>query len=244
MSIQLYNTDCLEVLKNMDDGSIDCTITSPPYNMGLRIKNGKYIKREKSDCKYKNFSDDLSLDEFYDFYFKVLTELIRVSKLVFYNFGIVTGSKRAFFRLMGDFNENIKDVIVWDKVRSPPAICSGVLTRRTELILVFSNDAISRRFLDCNFSKGTEEDLWVIQPIREINEINQAGFPIGLPVKILSLFGKKGDVVFDPFLGTGTTGRAAARLGFDFIGCEIDRETFEFARKNIDNETQQLKLWV
>ncbi len=74
-----------------------------------------------------------------------------------------------------------------------------------------------------------------------------AGFCVGIVKKKDLIDGskiKKGDVVFDPFLGTGTTGRAAARLGFDFIGCEIDRETFEFARKNIDNETQQLKLWV
>lgn len=246
MNIQLHNNNCLDVIKEMAADSIGITITSPPYNMNLRIRNGKYCSRQiipEISTKYQNFSDNLPIDEFYSFHSEVLNHLIRISKLVFYNIGIVTGSKRAFFKLIGDFNENLKDIIVWDKVRSAPSIARGVLTRRTEFILIFSKDGISRSFSSCNFQKGTEEDLWVIQPPRAKNELNQAGFPLGIPIKILSLFGTPGDLIFDPFLGTGTTGRAAVKLGYDFVGCEIDKETFQFAQKNIKNETKQLRLW-
>ena len=246
MNIQLHNKNCLDVLNKMESDSVGMTITSPPYNMNLRIRNGKYCSRQiipEISNKYKNFSDNLSIDEFYSFHSEVLNHLIRVSKLVFYNIGIVTGSKRAVFKIIGDFNENLKDIIVWDKQHGQPSIANNVLNRRTELILVFSKDAISRSFSSCNFPRGTEEDLWLIQSPKAKNELNQASFPLGIPIKILSLFGTKGDIILDPFLGTGTTGKASVILGYDFVGCEIDQETFQFAQKNIENETKQLRLW-
>ncbi len=246
MNIQLYNRDCMEVINRMEDDSIGITITSPPYNMNLRLKNGKYCSRQivkEISNKYKNFSDNLSIDDFYSFHTEILSNLIRVSRLVFYNIGIVTGSKRAFFKMIGHFNEDLKDIVVWDKVRSAPAINPGVLTRRTELILVFSKDAIARTFSPCNFDRGTETDLWKIEPDRRDLEINQARFPLGLPLKIISLFGQKNDVIFDPFLGTGTTGIAAVKMGYDFIGSELDKETFDYAKKSIQEERNQLKLW-
>ena len=125
MNIQLHNKNCLDLIKEMEADSIGITITSPPYNMNLRIRNGKYCSRQiipEISTKYQNFSDNLPIDEFYSFHSEVLNHLIRVSRLVFYNIGIVTGSKRAFFKLIGDFNENLKDIIVWDKVRSAPSI--------------------------------------------------------------------------------------------------------------------------
>ncbi len=74
--------------------------------MRLRIRNGKYTSREKSEHfskKYKFFDDALPIEEFYEFHSKVLTEMLRVSKIVCYNFQIVTGSKQAFFKINRGF---------------------------------------------------------------------------------------------------------------------------------------------
>ena len=98
---KIYNESCIKTLSRLEDKSVKLTITSVPYNMGLRIRGGKYIKKSPSDLssttKYKEFSDDLSIEEFYTFHKQVLDELLRVSETVFYNFQIVTGSKEAFF---------------------------------------------------------------------------------------------------------------------------------------------------
>jgi len=51
----IYNENCLETLKKMDDKSIDCVITSPPYNMNLRIRNGKYCSRQRVEYKIYRF---------------------------------------------------------------------------------------------------------------------------------------------------------------------------------------------
>ena len=106
--------DCLEGLKLLSDNSVDLVVTSPPYNMRTRIRNGEYTTREKSEHfskKYEHFSDDLTIEEYYDFHKNVLTELLRVSKCVLWNYQIVTGSKEAVFKLIGDFSDKIKDII-------------------------------------------------------------------------------------------------------------------------------------
>ena len=114
----IYNQDCLKTLKKMEDSSVDLVLTSPPYNMNLRIFYGKYRSRQVTkelSTKYSNFSDNMPIEDFYNFHLKVLKELIRVSNIVFYNIQIVTGSKRAFFKIIGEMNEFLKDIIVWDK---------------------------------------------------------------------------------------------------------------------------------
>ena len=103
---QIYHESCEETLKRLPDNSVNLVITSPPYNMNLRIRNGKYCSRQivkELTTKYDGFDDNLPIDEFYEFHSKILKELIRVSEIVFYNISIVTGSKRAFFKIIGEF---------------------------------------------------------------------------------------------------------------------------------------------
>ena len=67
----IYNEDCLDTLKRMKNDSIDCVITSPPYNMNLRIRNGKYCSRQivkELSTKYSNFNDNLPIEEYNKFH--------------------------------------------------------------------------------------------------------------------------------------------------------------------------------
>ena len=136
---KIYKESCLETLKKTPDNFIDIVITSPPYNMNLRIRNGQYCSRQivkELTTKYQNFADNLPIDEYFEFHKSVINELLRTSKIIFYNIQIVTGSKRAFFRIMGEFHKELKDIYIWDKKVAEPAIRDKVLNRRTELILV------------------------------------------------------------------------------------------------------------
>ena len=236
--IDLLNKDCLDVMRIMRNDSIDCVITSPPYNMNLRIRYGKYCSRQinknEFTTKYNGFDDNLPIDDFYDFHFKALSEMLRVSPLVFYNISIVTGSKRAFFKLIGDFNEQLKDIIVWDKVSAQPAMGEGILNRRTELLLVFDNsNAISRQFKNSNFKRGTMNDIWQITRDKKKDSNHKASFPKQLVENILLNFTKEGDLVLDPFMGTGTVGFGCKELNRNFIGCEIVSEYFNYAKDRL-----------
>ena len=157
-----------------------------------------------------------------------------MSNRIFYVIQIVTGSKRAVFKLMGKFSNNLKDIIVWDKKVGQPAIGEQVLNRRSELILVFENDyPISRQYRNASFKRGTMSDIWEITRDRSKSKNHGATFPEELVVRIIENFTKKGDVIYDPFLGTGTTAVIAKKLGRKYLGSELLKEYFKVAEKRI-----------
>lgn len=235
---KIYNEDCLKTLSRMKDDSIDIVITSPPYNMNLRIRNGMYCSRQivkEFSTKYGSFPDNLPLEEYNRFHTKVLKELLRVSGLIFYTIQIVTGSKRSVFKMIGEFSDHLKEIIVWDKGCAQPAMQNQVLNRKSELILVFEKDyPISRQFRKKGvFSRGTLEDIWRIPREYKKHKSHGAVFPEQLVRVILNNFSKKGDIVYDPFIGTGTTAIVAKRLNRNFIGSETDKKYVSIAESRL-----------
>lgn len=238
---RIYNESCLETLKRMGDNSVDIVVTSPPYNMNLRIRNGKYCSRQIVDefsTKYVGFSDNIPIDEFYKFHLSVIKECLRVSPIMFYNIQVVTGSKRAFFKIIGEMSEYLKDIVIWDKGVAQPAMANAVLNRQSELILIFEKEnAISRQFKKCNFDRGTMNDVWCIKRGLKDKSLkdHSAIFPEELVERILLNFTDEGDVVYDPFIGTGTTGVVCRKLGRRFIGSELITGYAELATKRIEH---------
>ena len=234
---KVFNESCLDTMKRIPDDFVDVVITSPPYNMNLRIRNGEYCSRQivkEISTKYEDFPDNLPIDEYYKFHSEVLKELLRISNLVFYNVQIVTGSKRAIFKMIGEFSENLKDIIIWDKRYGQPAIGEQVLNRRSELILVFEKDyPISRQFRSAVFKRGTLDDVWVIDRERKNVEGHGATFPEKLISTILEYFSKKKDIIYDPFIGTGTTAVVSKKLGRNFIGSEISKKYYKECNKRL-----------
>ena len=118
--IELIQGDCLEKMKDIPDRSIDMVFTSPPYNMNLRIRNGKHCSRQivkELSTKYEGFDDNLPMEDYFNFNVDVVSELLRVSDLVFFNIQFLTGNKSALYKLIGHFHNKIKEFIVWDKVQ-------------------------------------------------------------------------------------------------------------------------------
>lgn len=244
--IDLRQGDCLDVMKSIPDNSVDLVLTSPPYNMNLRIRNGKYCSRQivkEISTKYESFDDNLPMEDYFEFNKKVLNECLRVSDLVFFNVQILTGNKPALFRLMGEFHENIKELIVWDKINAQPAIGKNVLNSQFEILLVLQNSKPeSRAFNQGQFDRGTLSNLWSIKRGKKVDKSHGAVFPIELAEKVISNFSKPGQTILDPFLGVGTSGIAAKNLGRGFIGIELDGKYFEIAKDRIDNTPCQLEL--
>jgi site-specific DNA-methyltransferase (adenine-specific) len=234
---KIYKESCLETLKRMKDNSIDSVITSPPYNMNLRIRNGVYCSRQivkELSTKYANFDDNLPIDEYYELHLSILKELLRVSNMVFYNIQIVTGSKRAIFKIIGELSDYLKDIVIWDKGNGQPAMAERVMNRRTELILIFDkNNAISRQFDVCNFKRGTLDDLWLIKRGKKVSSEHGAVFPEELIYTILENFTKEGNTIYDPFMGTGTTAVVSKKLKRNYIGSEISNEYIKVANKRL-----------
>lgn len=238
IKIKLIQGDCLEKMKDIPDGSIDVVITSPPYNMNLRIRNGKYCSRQivkEITTKYVGFDDNLSMDDYFDFNVKIITELLRISDLVFYNVQFLTGNKPALFRLMGKFHTKIKEFIVWDKINAQPAIREGVLNSRFEVILVFQNSKPeARQFDTAQFKRGTLQNLWQIKRSKKIDSSHGAVFPEELVKLIVLNFSLPSATILDPFMGTGTTGIVCKNEHRNFIGIELLPKYFKVAQKRIN----------
>lgn len=236
--MKVMNESCMETMQRFPDDFFDAVVTSPPYNMNLRVRNGEYCSRqitEEFSTKYQGFTDNMPIDDFYDFHRSALLEMLRISHTVFYNIQIVTGSKRAFFKLMGEFNENLKEMIVWDKMNAQPAMAEKTLNRQSELLLVFSSesDAIKRQFENATFARGTLNDVWQIRRGKKVNKNHSATFPEELVEKILTNFTNEKDLIYDPFSGSGTTGAVCKRMGRLFLGSETVKYYCDFANERI-----------
>ena len=238
---KIYNEDCLTIMAKMPNDYCDLTITSPPYNFNAYSGLG---------TKYNNtFKDNLSQEQYFDWSVKVITECMRVSKLVCWNIQMIAGNKEALLKYIGYFHKEIREVLIWDKQYSEPAINEKVLNSEFEFILLFDKNGGGRKIEQAEFERGTVAN--VIRQNKSNNSIKSknkqdnhfAVFPDLLPAKLMHYYSKKGDVIFDPFLGTGTTCLQAIKYDRKFIGCELVKEYFNIAQQRINYELSQTKLF-
>jgi site-specific DNA-methyltransferase (adenine-specific) len=236
--IELIQGDCLEKLKDIPDGGVDLVVTSPPYNMNLRIRNGKHCSRQivkELSTKYEGFADNMPMEDYFNFNVNVVSELLRVSDLVFYNVQFLTGNKSALYKLIGHFHDKIKEFIVWDKINAQPAIGEKVLNSRFEVILVFQNShPESRKFDTAQFARGTLQNLWQIKRGAKVDSSHGAVFPEELIELVIKNFSCKGETVLDPFMGTGTVGVCCKKTDRNFIGIEMLPAYCKVAEKRIN----------
>ena len=230
--------ECLTEMGRLKPDSFDLVLTSPPYNMNLRVRDGKHCSRQivkELSTKYENFSDNLPMEKYYEFNRSVISECLRLAPLVFFNVQFLTGNKSALFRLIGEFSNQLKGFIIWDKINAQPAIGEGILNSQWEAVLVFSrDDAISRKF-KAEFARGTLSNLWRIKRAVKLYKDHGATFPVELAETIVGNFTRPGARVLDPFMGTGTTGVACGQSGRDFTGIEIDFDYLMTAYKRLSD---------
>ena len=225
---KIYNEDCLLTMRRMEDKSIDYIITSPPYNFG---KDNIH----KLDSKYDEYKDNLDRDKYFEWQKTIIIEMLRITKKhIFYNIQIVSGNKVALFNLIGYFANNIKEILIWDKLTGEPAMLPGVLNSVFEFIIVFSNDEPGKRvFLDVEW-RGTVDNIIRNKKNFDNKLGHYAIMPIDLPRRILNIWSKEGDLIYDPFMGLGTTAIACIRDRCNWIGSEIDQEDCKIANKRIE----------
>lgn len=236
---KIYNEDCLVTMSKMLEGSIDLILTSPPYNLMTQVKYNKYIKRvsnKHKSNKYIDFNDGLNPLDFYNLHYKILGEMLRVSKVILYNFQIVSGSKEAFFKLIGDYNTYIKDIIIWDKGRSIPASREKILNSGYEIFLVMESDAnLGRTIKNANFSRCELDNILRVNRNKVVIDgvKHNATFPKELCDILVKGFSREGDIVYDPFCGTGTSLLSAKEFNRKWIGSDVSSEYCDLATKRL-----------
>lgn len=240
----MIQSDCIEGLKSLESNSIDCIITSPPYNKnGLqgktRVSNQVW---KKCNIDYTDYNDDLPEEDYQAWMIELLDECHRVIKpagSIFFNHKPRRHKNQAF--LPTDFISKsaatIYQLIIWDR-RNSPNIRNDVLVPSTEHIYWLRKDkpSVFREQIDPSF----RTEVWSIPPDKQ--KSHPAPFPKKLVENCINLSTRQGAVVLDPFVGSGTSGVVATEMGRQFIGFDIDPFYLKIAQDRINSIQPSLPL--
>ena len=221
---KIHNGDCIQYMKTLANDCVDYVITSPPYNFG------------KND-KYKEFSDNKTMEEYFEWTKQVIDECLRITKeTVFYNIQMISGNKVALLKTLGHYAEYIKDIIIWDKITAEPAIQKNVLNSQFEFIICLNKSKTNRMFAGGAKFWGTIPNILKLNKAtgNDFSSLNKATFTKDLPLFFIQNFTNEGDIIMDPFMGTGTTALAAKELKRSFLGCEISADLCEVTNRRLE----------
>jgi len=207
--------DAILGMKELEDNSIDCIITSPPYNKyGL----SKFGHRK---IKYKGYTDDMTEDHYQEWQIEVLNEFSRILKpggSVFYNHKNRRVNCREWtpHDWITKSKLNLYQTIIWNRNQSP-SIFNTFLLPTYEYVFWMTKERKTPKVYRSRLD--TIKDIWNITPSR--SKIHPATFPEKLVENCLLLTTNEGDIVLDPFAGVGTTLSVCDRLGRRSIGFDI-----------------------
>ena len=228
---RIYNLDCVEGMKKMPDKSIDLVVTDPPYlietsGSGIYKQADKQYVKELNDIK-----DGFSTD--------VLDELCRVMKHINCYFFC---SQKQIMPLLDYFVRGKKcnwNLISWHKTNPVPA-CGNKYLTDTEFVLFFREKGVKI------YGSFDTKRTWYATPLNQSDK-KIYGHPTCKPIDIVKNFiinsSQEGDVVLDPFIGSGTTAIAAIKEKRHFIGMELNKEYFDIAQNRISNELKNPTLF-
>ena len=263
VDIDLRQGDCLEVMKSMDEGCVDLTVTSPPYD------------------NLRTYNDTLQWNQ--EIWQGIIKELYRVTATGGVVVWVVadatikgsetgTSFKQALYFMACGFN--LHDTMIWRKLnplplnanRYEPAfeymfVMSKVKPKTWNPVKVPAKGAGGKSSGSQIDRNGVRRNKYGLSnPVNAEKvlgnvwgfvvgggaSVHPAVFPKSLAIDHIKSWSNKGDIIFDPFLGSGTTGVAAIELDRNFIGIEKDETYFKIAKKRIEtelNKPRQLTLF-
>jgi modification methylase len=240
--------DCIEAMRSLPTASVDLVFADPPYNLqlggDLNRPDGSHV-----DAVTDHWDQFDSMAVYDKFTREWLTEARRVLKP---DGGLwVIGSYHNIFRvgsILQDLGFWILNDIVWRKTNPMPNFRGTRFTNAHETLIWASMGEKSRYHFNYRAMKTLNDELqmrsdWVMPICAGAERLKENGKkahptqkPEALLYRVLLATTEKGDVVLDPFFGTGTTGAVAKRLGREWIGCEREDFYRDVAMKRIAKE--------
>jgi DNA modification methylase len=215
--------DCTDkaVVERVMGGEVAAiTFTSPPYNAGVSAKLSGNTSID--DNLYKDEYNDNQTQSDYLALLEHFTDLaLSNSQYVFVNIQLLAGNKIAFVDYLTRFRDNLADIAIWDKTNAAPQQAQRVMDSRFEFVLIFSQKA--NRAIGTREFRGMVHNVYTGNPQRK-NEYacsHAATFPVDFPEHFIKTFTNDDELVYEPFIGTGTTLIACERLGRKCRAVEI-----------------------
>lgn len=223
----VYNCDCLEYMRSLPDKTFDLAIADPPYGIGadnpskkphmVKQRNGSFLYVEQKNYGHKDW--DSSIPDICFFY-----EIKRVSKKQ-----IIWGAN--YFGLIGG-------MIVWDKMNGDSdqygcEIAWKSFDKRTDIVHYMWQGMFQGKVCSSNINLALGQ-----QGNKALNEkrIHPTQKPVILYEWLLQNYGDSCSSIFDPMMGSQSSRIAAYKMGFDYVGCEIDKEYFDKGNERFNRE--------
>lgn len=219
----LRHGDCYLIIPTLKDNSIDLVIADPPYDFGSK-GGGFYAENSPSQRLY---ADNLSKLGCCDFKPKPFLDLLKPKMKKFYGYFFCNKSLIADYITWAVENKCTYDVLVMCKSNPIPAYNNHYMSDLEYVILI--------REAGTYFSKEKDIDLyrkWFMTSCRK--GLHPAEKPVELLEKFVRVSSREGDMILDPFMGSGSVGIACLKNGRNFLGIEKDDKYFEISEKRID----------
>jgi site-specific DNA-methyltransferase (adenine-specific) len=235
--------DCINVMQSMPKETIDLIVTSPPYNIknstGNGLKNGKGGKWQNAQLinGYSNYGDCIPHEQYVQWQRKCIEEMLRLLRndgAIFYNH-----KRRVQNGLLQDRQDivegfPVRQIIIW-KRKGGINFNSGYFLPTYEVIYL-----IAKKDFKLAPKANAYGDVWEF--MQENKNTHPAPFPVELVDRIVS--STHASIVFDPFMGSGTTAISALKFNRNYVGIEISSEYCIKAEKRIQDfkKNRQLEL--
>jgi modification methylase len=244
---QILQEDCIAAMARLPAGSIDMVFADPPYNLQL---GGDLFRPEGGlvdavDDDWDKFATFAAYDEFTRAWLKEARRILKPNGTLW-----VIGSYHNIYRVgaaLQDAGYWILNDIIWRKSNPMPNFRGTRFTNAHETLIWASRSEDSRYTFNYRAMKALNDELqmrsdWLLPICSGGERVKDAGTkahptqkPESLLYRVMLACTNKGDVVLDPFFGTGTTGAVARRLGRRWIGIEREKRYVRVARERIDS---------
>jgi len=248
---KIYNQDCIDGMKTIPDGKIDLVVTDPPFAINFKAKKANY---NRTASRVLSGYNEITKENYYEFTLNWMSQCFRILK--------ESGGMYVFsgWNNLADILNAIEEIgfitvnhIIW-KYQFGVVTSRKFVTSHYHCLYICKNDKKRKFFPYERFSKEEKnnqgrslhykdkEDVWEIK--REYwtgDEKTPTKLPAEIIKKILQYSSEEGDLVFDPFLGSGQTAVVSKLLKRNYIGFEIVKEYFDFISKRLKSNSYRIK---
>lgn len=225
---KIYNIDVIEFMSTLPDESIDLVVTDPPYLISYKSN-----RRKEGGHKFSTVIENDNNPELIKMYIKECHRVLKKNTAIYM---FCSFDKVDFFKTEVEKYFDIKNIIIWKKNNHTAGDLEAQFGKQYEMIILANKGRKP-------FNGDRLTDVWSFNKISPDKLVHQNQKPVDLIKRCIIKHSSKGDLVFDGFMGSGTTALAAMDTDRSFLGCEIDPEYFEIAQTRILSNKTQMNLF-
>lgn len=267
--IKFYNSDCIKQMEKMasENTKVNVILTSPPYNSSRETCSKKVGRLNNGDSRYDEYKDSMTEGEYSDWcvdLFNHFDMILKENGVILWNTSYGNTNPNSMWQsllyILTKTDFMIADTMVWEKKNCDPiSASSNALSRKCEFVFVICRKDEFRTYQSNKkvvkvSPKGQKYYESIYNIIKADNNdgscgLNKATFSSELVLKLLKIYAREGDVVFDPFMGTGTTAIGCEKYGnLICMGTEMSKAQVEYSNERLDKyrrrrEYEMETLW-